>query len=357
MPTVHQLLAGYRPGDAIAAEADAIAELCAAHGVPARLWAPRETTEPAARGVRAGDVRAMREAVRPDDVALLHLSIGSVANEVFRALPCRRVALYHNVTPPRFFERTNPATARVLAAGLRQVRELAGAADAAWAVSRFNADELLAMGWRDVRVFPLLVPGCGARGPVDPRVRARLSDPPADNLLFVGRLAPNKRHDRLLRIYHAYRASTPASRLVLAGRTAGMETYLAFLRGMADTLMLRDVWFTDYLRPDELAACYATASAFVCASDHEGFCAPLLEAMAWRVPVFAAAAGAVPETLDGAGVLFEPDAPPEAVAEAIARVLRDPALREAVLARQDARLARFNARDAWAELRAVLGLA
>ena len=353
MPVIHQLLAGYRPGDAIGAEADAIAALCEAHGMAARLWSPRATTAPEGLG-RCGNVRALPAAVRPDDVALLHLSIGSPANEVFRSLPCRRVVLYHNVTPPRFFGRTAPATAAVLEEGLRQVRSLAGAAHASWAVSRFNADELERMGWSGVRVFPLLVPEGFARGPVDPGVQARLSDPPADNLLFVGRLAPNKRHDRLLRIFRAYQRANPSSRLVLAGRTAGAEPYLAMLLGMSSVLALRGVWFTDYLRADELAACYATASAFVCASDHEGFCAPLLEAMSWRIPVFAAACAAVPETLDGAGVLFAPDAPPEAVAETISRVLRDPALREAVLKRQDERLARFHARDAWKELKEVL---
>ena len=293
-------------------------------------WCPAPNIAPDAR---ARDLRNLAAAVRPDDVALLHLSIGSAANEVFRSLPCRRAVLYHNVTPPRFFERTNPATAAVLAAGLDAVRGLAGCGADAWADSAFNAAELRAMGWRDPKVFPLLVPAGFARRAPDRGVRARL-----------------------LRIYHEYRTLAPASRLVLAGRTGGMETYLALLRGMAYTLALPDVWFTDYLRPEELAACYATASAFVCASDHEGFCAPLLEAMAWRVPVFAAASAAVPETLGGAGVLFDPATPPETVAATIHRVLRDPALKEAVLAKQDARLARFQARDAWAELRAVLGL-
>ena len=353
MPVIHQLLAGYRQGDAISAEADAIAALCDAHGLPARIWCAPEHTEPNAIG-RCGDVRSLPAAVRPDDVALLHLSIGNVSNEVFRSLPCRRVVLYHNVTPPRFYARMSPSTAEVLEEGLRQVRALAGSAHANWAVSRFNADELERMGWRDVRVFPLLVPEGFSHAPVDPGIQARLSDPPADNILFVGRLAPNKRHDRLLRIFRAYQRANPASRLVVVGLSAGAEPYLALLLGMARVLALRGVWFADFLGRSELAACYATASAFVCASEHEGFCAPLLEAMSWRVPVFAAASAAVPETLDGAGVLFAPDAPPEAVAETIARVVRDRPLREAVLRRQDARLARFNARDTWAELREVL---
>ena len=148
----------------------------------------------------------------------------------------------------------------------------------------------------------------------------------------------------------------PDSRLVVAGGGGGAEAYKALLLGTAYALVAKNVLFTDFIPAPQLRACYATASAFVCMSDHEGFCAPLLEAMAWRVPVFAWAAGAVPETLDGAGVLFAPGTAPEAMAETIGRVLGDPALREAVLRRQDERLARFRARDAWAELRAVLGV-
>ena len=356
MPVVHQLVAGFRRGDAISNEAVRIRDLCAEHGAACEIWCPGETLSAEDRG-RAREIGGLAAAVRPEDVALLHLSIGSRANGIFAALPCRRVALYHNVTPPRYFERLNPGTAADLADGLRQVRALAGVADAEWAVSRFNADELRNMGWRDPKVFPLLLDAGFGGGPVDPTMRARLSAPKFANVLFVGRVAPNKRHDRLLRVFRAFqRGPVPESRLVVPGGYAGMEAYHALLLGMARTMDLRNVFFPGFVTPAELAACYATASAFVCTSDHEGFCAPLLEAMAWRVPVFAVAAGAVPETLDGAGVLFDPATDDATIAETVARVLRDPALEEAVLAKQDARLARFRARDEWAELKEVLGL-
>ncbi|MBQ9726690.1 MAG: glycosyltransferase [Kiritimatiellae bacterium] len=356
MSAVHQLVAGFRRGDAIGNEAVRIRGLCAAHGVECRIWCPPDTISPEDRGA-AESVRRLPAAVRPDDVALLHLSIGSEANAVFRALPCRRVVLYHNVTPPRYFERLAPGTAAVLRAGLREVRDMAGAAHANWAVSRFNAEQLREMGYADPKVFPLLVDGRFGGAAPDPAMLARLSAPKRDNLLFVGRFAPNKRHDRLLRVFRAYRrCAGPRSRLVVPGGYDGAETYHALLLGMAGDMGLRDVFFPGFVTDAELAACYATASAFVCTSDHEGFCAPLLEAMAWRVPVFAVAAGAVPETLDGAGVLFDPAADEATMAETIRRVLGDPALREAVLRKQDARLARFRARDEWAELKEVLDL-
>ena len=356
MPTVHQLLAGFRRGDAISNEAVRIRDLCAAHGVPCEIWCPASNISREDRG-RAKELSGIAAAVRPEDVALLHLSIGSVANDVFLSLPCRRAILYHNVTPPRFFERVQPQTAAVLESGLAAVRRLAACDADVWADSAFNAGELRAMGYRDPKVFPLLVDATFGRAVPDPAMKARLSAPPMDNILFVGRLAPNKRHDRLLRVFRAYQRNVrPESRLVVCGGAAGVETYHALLLAMADTLMLRNALFTGFATSAELAACYATASAFVCMSDHEGFCAPLLEAMAWRVPVFAVAAGAVPETLDGAGVLFDRGEDEESIAETVGRVLHDGALREAVLRRQDERLARFRARDEWAGLRAVLGL-
>ena len=357
MPTVHQILASFRRGDAIGEEALRIRDLCEAHGAACRLWCPAHCVPPADRRL-AQDVSALPAAVRPDDVALLHLSTGSPANDLFAALPCRRVVLYHNVTPPRFFERVQPAVAARLEAGLAAVRRLASCGADAWADSAFNAAELRAAGWRDPKVLPLLFDPRFERTAPDPLLRAKLSEPPRENLLFVGRIAPNKRHDRLLRLVHAYRAAVdPSARLVAAGGAAGLETYQALLKAASSTLVLGDgALFTGFLSPAELAACYATASAFVCASDHEGFCAPLLEAMAWRIPVFAVATGAVPETLDGAGVLFDPAADEAAMAETVGRVLHDPALKEAVLRKQDERLARFRARDEWAELRAVLGL-
>jgi glycosyltransferase involved in cell wall biosynthesis len=355
MPTLHQLVAGFRRGDAISNEALLIRDLCAAHGLASDIRCPRQSAFSDDRALTR-DVESLPGEIRPDDVALLHLSIGSRCNRIFPSLPCRKVILYHNVTPPRFFERLNPATAQILADGLAQVAELKDAADSVWADSAFNAGELRAMGYRDPKVFPLLVDESFGTGTVHAGLRRTLSDPPLANLLFVGRLAPNKRHDILLQVFSAFqRYVNPASRLVVAGGSGGAEAYKALLLGSVYTLVAKNVLFTDFVDDPKLRACYATASAFVCTSDHEGFCAPLLEAMAWHVPVFARAAGAVPETLDGAGVLFAPDAPPETMAETIGRVLGDPALRAEVVRKQDERLARFRSRDAWAELRGMIG--
>lgn len=352
---IHQLLAGFRRGDAISNEALLIRDLLSAHGVESDLFCPAANTAAEDRALTR-DIESLAAAVHPEDTALLHLSIGSRCNAVFPTLPCRKVILYHNVTPPAFFERLQPATAQVLANGLREVKALAHAADAVWADSAFNAAELRAMGYDDPKVLPLLIDETFGSAAIDETMRYRLTQKSLTNLLFVGRIAPNKRHDVLLRVFHAYQSTVnPDSQLVIVGGSDGMEAYKSLLLGSASTLMLRNVLFTKFVTPSELAACYASASAFVCMSDHEGFCAPLLEAMAWHVPVFANAAGAVPETLDGAGVLFD-HAKPEQIAETIGRVLSDPALRASVVAKQDERLARFRSRDPWPLLAQALGV-
>ena len=350
MAVLHQLTAGFRLGDAISNECVAIRDLCAAHGVASEIWCPPENAwEPDRHLTR--DVGELPAAVRPGDAALLHLSIGSRCNGIFRSLPCRRTILYHNVTPSRFFALLDPDKARVLEEGRRQVAELKDAADDVRAVSAFNAADLRAMGFRDPKVFPFVFDASFSTGAPDPGLFRTLSDPPLANLLFVGRLVPNKRHDRLLQVFAAFQKYVRRdSRLVVVGGSGGLEAYKTMLLATVRELGLRNVLFAEFVDDPKLRSCYASASAFVCTSDHEGFCAPLVEAMAWHVPVFANAAGAVPETLDGAGVLFSPSDSPELVAETVGRVLADPALRAAVVKKQDGRLARFLARDPWPDI-------
>ena len=354
-PVIHQLVAGYRKGDAISDEAALLARIFARHGLESRIHCARETTAPDERA-NVGDLDALAASAKPEDLALLHLSIGSRANLLFPTLPCRKAILYHNVTPSRFFERLNPPMAAVLDEGRRQVAALAGVAAFNLADSEFNAGELRALGYRDVCVLPLVTDCAFGSGPVDPGMRARLADDGCFNLLYVGRVVPNKRHDKLLQVFHHFQNTVePRSRLVIAGSSNGQEAYKSLLLGSVHALELKRVLLTEFISAAELNACYATARAFLCMSEHEGFCAPLLESMAWDVPVFADAQAAVPETLAGVGVLFH-GADSATIAETIGRVARDPALRTAVLAKQRQRLDAYRRRDVWSEIQALLPL-
>jgi glycosyltransferase involved in cell wall biosynthesis len=113
---------------------------------------------------------------------------------------------------------------------------------------------------------------------------------------------------------------------------------------MIEALRVPDVVLTGHVSDDDLLAYYSVADVFVCLSEHEGYCVPLVEAMNAGVPVLAHAAGAVEETLDGGGVLLR-DKRPELVAELVHELVTNAALRREVLASQEAAIARVRARD------------
>jgi glycosyltransferase involved in cell wall biosynthesis len=165
------------------------------------------------------------------------------------------------------------------------------------------------------------------------------------NLLFVGRVIPNKRLDDVIRAFAAYKRSiNPRSRLLLVGSYGGFELYFAMLQQLVAQLRVPDVHFLGHVSNEELSAVYDVADVFLCASEHEGFCVPLIEAFHKGVPVIAYAATAVPATMDGGGVLYT-DKTPLRVAHLVDAVVRDAPLRARIVAAQDAALARLVSRD------------
>jgi glycosyltransferase involved in cell wall biosynthesis len=165
------------------------------------------------------------------------------------------------------------------------------------------------------------------------------------NILFVGRMIPNKRPDQLIRFFHAYQSIlNPDARLLLAGSSVQFEHYRASLQYLAAELGVRDVHFLGQVSNEDLTALYDVADLYLCASEHEGFCVPLVEAFYKRVPVLAYAATAVPATMDGGGVLFD-STDPVRVAATMAAMLADEATEDRILATQDAALARLQAID------------
>ncbi|MGH7818736.1 MAG: glycosyltransferase, partial [Candidatus Binatia bacterium] len=124
------------------------------------------------------------------------------------------------------------------------------------------------------------------------------------NFLHVGRLVPNKRLEDVLKIFYFYRKRVdPDARLFLIGIDTDMEIYSFALRQMIHDIGLKGVVFPGRVTERELVSYYRIADVYLCMSEHEGFCVPLLEAMHFGVPVIAYAAGAVPETLGDAGAL------------------------------------------------------
>jgi len=352
MYAIHQFVAGFGAGDAISGEARVMRAMFRAWGADSEVFSEHERVLPELRG-EVHDVRGPAPDVRAADIAMLHLSVGSPVNDVFAALPCRKVIRYHNVTPPDFFAIAQPRIAAELRRGYEQVRALAGAADAVLAVSEYNARQLREMGYAKVSVLPLALDLDLLRGPFDAGLAGHLRDGKT-NVLFVGRCAPNKCIEDVLCTFAFFqKCAAPSSRLVLAGGHSATRRYYTVLRAMAQRLGLRNVVFAGAVPQRELNAYYRTAHLFLCMSEHEGFCIPLVESMVHGVPIVAHAAGAVPETLAGTGVLVhEKDF--ELIAECMRRIVEDKTLQHAIIAAQHRRLAVLTARDVAAELRGHL---
>jgi len=252
--------------------------------------------------------------------------------------------IYHNITPPEFFVGLHRSLSSECFRGRRELRAYAERCDIALGDSEFNRQDLEALGFKRTGVLPVVPDFLHLDGPAD-RTVASMYDDEWTNVLFVGRMVPNKKIEDLIRFFHAYhRFFNPRSRLLLVGAQGGFERYMAALHHVTSTLGNNHVHFIGPVSNEELVAYYEVGDLFLCASEHEGFCVPLMEAFHKRVPVMAYAATAVPSTMDGGGVLYDTKSPAH-VASLMAAILDDEDLVERILASQDEALARLVAQD------------
>ncbi len=293
----------------------------------------------------------MRDEVRPfadpdatsGDVTIFHFALPSPMSMAFARLPRGRVLQYHNITPAHFFAPYDPGIFRIAALGRQELASLAQATDLALGDSEFNRRELVELGFGKTGVMPIAIDTARiTTAPPHPALDKMLRDG-LTNFLFVGRIVPNKRIEDIVRLAEQFKRYIDAHyRFIFVGRTDGVPRYYAAIRALVQRFeMLPDRFlFPGAVSDWELAAYYRTASVYISMSEHEGFCVPLLEAMAADVPVLAYASTAVPETLGGAGVLFEPK-DMEYAAELLGQLAFDPDLRARVIAGQRRRLADF----------------
>jgi len=280
----------------------------------------------------------------PETVCLFHFSIGSAAGPLIHALPDKVVTVYHNITPPEWFLGFRPHLVGLTYHGRRELSCYVARTSLALGVSDFNRRDLAAVGFNPTGVLPI-VPDWSLYEGTGSRLTRQLYADDRTNIVFVGRISPNKRIDDVIRAFAVYqRYSNPRSRLFLVGDHRGYEKYYDRLKEMVEALRLEEVVFTGHVDDDDLVAYYRLGHLFLCLSEHEGFCVPVLEAMAVGLPIVAYDAGAVAETLRGAGVLLK-DKSPELVAELMNEILTCPALRAAILEGQARVLREMKAVD------------
>jgi len=340
-PAVHQVLATLGYGDAIGHEVLGIQRVLARAGFHSEIIV--ETADPRLEDLTV-DYRDMVNEIGADDLLIHHFSLGSRASRTAFALPCRMMLVYHNITPPEYFLGVHEQLVRQCFYGRRELLPYRSRCELAVGDSEFNRQELAAVGFPRTAVLPVVPDFSHLDVAPDSRVLDAYDDD-WTNLLFVGRLIPNKRPDNLIRIAHAYQSTyNRRTRLLLAGSHGGFETYLAQLHTLTSTLGATNIEILGHVTNEELTALYDVADVFVSASEHEGFSVPPIEAFYKGVPVVALAATAVPDTMDGGGILYDRTDPAQ-VAAIVHRVLSNPALEADVIARQDAALRRLKAKD------------
>jgi glycosyltransferase involved in cell wall biosynthesis len=228
--------------------------------------------------------------------------------------------------------------------GRREIHAYADRCELALGDSEFNREDLESLGFPRTAVLPVVPDLTHLDEPADWMVAHQFDDD-WTNVLFVGRVIANKKIEDVIRCFHAYHTRfNPRSRLIIAGVFSLFERYFAGLTHLVNELGLQHVHFAGHVSDAELIAYYETADLFLCASEHEGFCVPLVEAFYKQVPVLAFAATAVPATMDGAGVLFHTK-DPDHVAALMDAILSDPDLQEAIVDGQLEAVERLQARD------------
>lgn len=348
---VNQWVPAAHQGDAVGDHTRMVRDLLRSWGHDSAVYAI--TIDPDLEG----DVRPWSDpGARDGDVTIFHFAAPSPMTAAFGTMPGRRVLQYHNVTPARFFAPFDAGLARMAGAGRAELATLADRVDLAVGDSDYNRRELESLGFRRTAVVPILVDTDRlARAGRVPSLECLLQDG-LTNILFVGRIAPNKKIEDHIRLAEHYKRYVDASyRFIFVGRYDVVPGYYTAIQSLIATyrMLPERFWFAGRVPDDELAAYYRHAHAYVSLSEHEGFCVPLVEAMAMDVPVLAYASAAVSETLGGAGVSFAPK-DLEQAAELLGALVYDEPFRQDVVVGQRRRVRDFDRARVEPALRSML---
>jgi glycosyltransferase involved in cell wall biosynthesis len=313
-------------------------------------WEGEDFTAKAPIDWRRHGLKPLRELERPDGIVLLHYSGYARGLERLFEGSARTLLLSHNVTPEEWFWPYEPVEGVRCKLGREQLHELAVQVDRLAGVSDFNARELREASGRPADVIPVLFDASHLGAAADPGEPDRRSGP---TVLFVGRLAPHKRQDLVIRAFAEYRQSESTARLVLVGNPLS-PAYGQQLAELARELAGDSVSFESGLTPQQLGDRYRGADVFLCLSEHEGFCIPLLEAFHFRLPVVARDAAAVGEVVGDAGVLLGFDDGVATVAQLLRIMTSDAELRDELVSRGERRLRLYDQATTASAMRAVL---
>ncbi len=347
---IHQFNPTLSAGDAISNHIISLQSMLRAMGHQSEIFCE---LPPVSSPVRTHSLDSYESIVSPENILLLHFSLyySDRVMDWLVHLPARKLLVYHNITPPHYFRGINNTYFEAASRGYAQLAELSGLTDAGWGDSNFNVQILKRYEWQKTGVLPIAFDAQNYA--IAPAKKIKKQYPPGANVLFVGRVSPNKCFEDLIVTFSHLKKMRPDARLLLVGSTQKMTRYVDFLQALVTRLNLTDVHFLGHVSQAELAACYRVGDVFLSMSEHEGFGVPLLESMHYGLPIVAHKSTAVPETLGASGMLFlQKDH--RAVAALIDILLTDDTLRQRIVEGQRRRLQDFSVARVQMQLQQLL---
>ncbi len=336
---VLQVVSSLNFGDAIGNDVIAIDKILREEKIPTKIY-----TKEIHKKLVSANVSLLEELpdLHEEDILIYHAASEDDFMNRLKDLPCKRLLWYHNITPEFFFKDYDDFAYVSCKNGLQLIKEIKDDVDYAVADSVFNKHDLLQYGYScPITVIPILIPFFDYENDPDRKILETYNDD-YTNLLFVGRMAPNKKVEDIIRQFAYYKKNVNnKSRLFLVGNYNENDKYFQSLLLIIKKESISDVIFSGHISFEAILAYYTIADVFLCMSEHEGFCVPLVEAMKFRLPVIAYNCTAIPETLNGAGVLVN-DKSPENVAHTIRDLLTDVKLQEKIQIAQKENLERLS---------------
>lgn len=334
---VYQVVPVFKSGDAIGNFALFIKRILDGYGISSEIYCYENLSD-------LNEIHDMKDfpATCSKDVILLHMAAENEFVEIMEAYSAQKGLFYHNITPSHFFHEFDEFAERSTEKGRVQVELLKSKVDFCITVSEYNKFELQNMGYEvPVHVVPIPFEKKDYDNIESEHVKEKLIDG-KKNILFVGRIAPNKKIEDLIEAYQVYYDNYDEDvRLILLGNYNNNDKYYNYLK---EKVRSQDyIVFTGHINTEEWITYYKYADVFLCLSEHEGFCVPLVEAMAYQIPIIAYDSSAVGETLGDAGILLR-DKKADVVARAIDELFKSDELANAIRKKQRQRMKKFDSK-------------
>lgn len=334
---VHQFLTSYSYGDAIGNEAFEIRNYLRENGYESHIFALFYHPKYADKIINylEYDKYSFK-----DNIIIFHFSIGSPVTKKFLRAPDKKVIIYHNITPHHFFLDFHRILAKDCYKGRIELKNLVNKVDLSLGDSKYNERELRELGFSNTGVLPLVMDFSKFDIKIVPVLNELFNDGKT-NILYVGRIIPNKKVEDILKIFHLYQKYYNSnSRLFIVGEYRGFERYVYSLQNLISKLKTKDIFFTGHIPDEELVSYFKLSHLYLHMSEHEGFCAPIPESFYLNIPVIAYNAGAVKETMNNGGILINKKDFFQ-IASIMDSILGNPNLKQRVLRSQQKALKKY----------------